>query len=913
MIRRRLYNPAQLTPEELKASFVTRGGTLAEMLRFLREQTPGRPCQHMMLIGPRGMGKTTLGLRFLHAVEESPELAALWQPVPFHEESYGIGDLADFWLAALHHLSRATDNPEWADKAEALAEDQRDQERVAAHALAALTDHCQTSGRRLILFVENLDGILHQLRNEREAHALRASLIERPEILLLGSANAVFDAIRSHAHPFYEFFRLVTLEGIGAEETARLLDTLSAREGRSDLPQALNLDHGRLETLRRLTGGNPRLLVLACRMLIESPLGSAFEDLEQLIDDQTPYFKARIEELPIQARKVFDCLANGWTPMLAKEVAGAAKLTSSHASAQLKQLVERGYAQEIRMPGAKRTRYEVGDRFYNIYYMLRFSRTNRRRLERLVAFLHDLFGTRGLRPMYPTFLDALRLGGPPTGDSSDWLEIVARYVAADPEYQDREDWLRRALEIANEIIGPDAPVAERIENAFVGQHPPKPPLLGELMQRGDDHFQANQYTEAEEVFREVLVIRPGNLRARWKLGMSLFLGEKNEDAIVALEEFLEQLSQTDSLASRTLIVFGLMFKSIACSRLGRFEAAAEDLEHVSGYVDPEALEDDLRGFAAVAYNQYGRALADSGRLEESIAALHRVTEHVRPDDSSEMRRTAAHALVTKGEVLSNLEQPADAIGAWDQAAAHVRKEDPVELRRVAVHALSNTCNAMFPVEIVPDATLDSFEGSNAAGELMAEYVRPDDPADLRDHVTGLLSHIGMLRNVFGDFGGAEAACRKATDIDPSHAESWRVRAEAILGQGDDARLSEAEGHARRAVDLTPENAIAARTLAEILACLEKWTEALNWLEKSLLDSGEELPQPRTRGLAEPLIRAVAAGHGKRVKRLMEEASLAEPMEPLWHAVRAELSEELEPLPAEIMDTVKEIRNRFSKA
>ena len=116
MIRRRLYNPAQLTPDELKASFVARGETLAEMLRLLREQTPSRPCQHMMLIGPRGMGKTTLGLRFLHAVEETPELAAIWQPVPFHEESYGIGDLADFWLAALRHLSRATDNSEWADQ-----------------------------------------------------------------------------------------------------------------------------------------------------------------------------------------------------------------------------------------------------------------------------------------------------------------------------------------------------------------------------------------------------------------------------------------------------------------------------------------------------------------------------------------------------------------------------------------------------------------------------------------------------------------------------------------------------------------------------------------------------------------------------------------------------------------------------
>ena len=567
---------------------------------------------------------------------------------------------------------------------------------------------------------------------------------------------------------------------------------------------------------------------------------------------------------------------------------------------------------KFRLPGAKRTRYEVGDRFYNIYYLLRFSRTNRQRLERLVAFLHDLFGTSGMRTMYPTFLEALRLGGPRTGDSSDWLEIMARYVAADPDYQGREDWLRRALEIANELIGPDAPAAERIESTFAAQHPTNPPLLDELMRRGDDHFQAERFTEAEEAFRDVLAIRPDNLRARWKLGMSSLFGGRNEDAIVVLEQFLEQLSPNGSLASRTLSVVGLACKSIACSRLRRLEAAAEDLEQVSEYIGPEAPADEIRTYSAVAYSHYGHALADSDRLEESIAALHRVTEHVRPDDSSEMRQFAAQALMTKGKMLFKLEHQADAIGAWDQVTANVRTEDLVELRSVAIHALANICHAMFPVEIGEDATLDSFKGSNAAGELMAGYVHPDDPAKLRDYVIGLLSDIGMLLNVFGDFGRAEAVCSKATDINPSHAEPWRVLAEAILQQGDDARLSEAEDHARRAVGLAPENSLASRTLSEVLACLGKWTEALNWLERSLLVSGDELPQSRMPGLTEPLIRAVAAGHGKRVKRLMEEASLAEPMEPLWHAVRAELGEELEPLPAEIMETVTEIKSRFSK-
>ena len=170
----------------------------------------------------------------------------------------------------------------------------------------------------------------------------------------------------------------------------------------------------------------------------------------------------------------------------------------------------------------------------------------------------------------------------------------------------------------------------------------------------------------------------------------------------------------------------------------------------------------------------------------------------------------------------------------------------------------------------------------------------------------------MLLKLLGDLGRAEAVCRKATDIDPSDAESWRVLAEAILRQEDNARLAEAEDHARRAVGLAPENPIASRTLSEILARLGKWTEAINWLERSLSNSGEVLRHSKTPGLAQPLIRAVAAGHGIRVKKMLEEARLSEPMEPLWHAVRAELGEELEPLPAEIMDAVTEIRSRFSK-
>ena len=56
-MRRRTYNPAHLTPAELKSSFTARSETLALMLRILRGQEPGPPCQHLLLVGARGMGQ----------------------------------------------------------------------------------------------------------------------------------------------------------------------------------------------------------------------------------------------------------------------------------------------------------------------------------------------------------------------------------------------------------------------------------------------------------------------------------------------------------------------------------------------------------------------------------------------------------------------------------------------------------------------------------------------------------------------------------------------------------------------------------------------------------------------------------------------------------------------------------------
>ena len=908
MIRRRLYNPAQLTPEELKASFVAREETLAEMLRVTREQVPGRPCQHMMLIGPRGMGKTTLGLRFLYEVGDDAELSAQWQPVAFHEESYGIGSLAEFWLAALQHLTRATGDPRWADRADSLAEDEGDTQRLAAYALSSLMDFHESSGKRLILFVENLDAVFGQLRSEREVHALRASLIERPEILVLGSANAVFEAIRSHGEPFYEFFRLFILEGLGEADARRMLEAVAQCEGKPEIPGTLDREHGRLETIRRLTGGNPRLLVLTCRMLIESPLGSAIEDLERLIDEQTPYFKARIEDLPVQARKVFHCLSEGWRPMLAKEVAAAAKLSSSHASAQLKQLLEKGYAREVRLPGAKRARYEVSDRFYNIYYLLRFSRTGRDRLERLVAFLHDLFGPVAMRTMYPAALAALRADGVGATDLSEWLGVLAPHVAGDRHFEGREDWLRGALAIAADRVDPDAPIVQTIQEAFADGKRANESQFEEWMKRGAEFGEAGCLVKAEAAFRKAAEIQSDSVAA-W-LGLSSALARQNRfgEAGDTLHCVLERVGTESPEEVRILTFATRLLKGMALVELEQREDAIAIFEQASECVDPDDSI-QLRSAATMASGLNGSFLVELNREEEAIAAWQRASERIRTDDPAELRHTAAKAIAASGGILDRLGRDEEAINAREQVARYVHPDDPEELRRLAVNALSANGSLL--------AVRGAYKEAAGVCGRVAEFVRADDSAPMRHLAVMAASIKGIVLSELGDHELLTASCQLAVDYvhrdDPIELLRKTAKTLAFVAAtlNDAGRLPEACEHARLAVELAPHEPDALRTLSDVLACRGEWTEALDRLECALrIGEGESQEQDVT-GLTWALIRAVAAGHGPRVKDIMDAAGLAESMEPLWHAIRAELGEELEPLPAEIRKAVTEVRRGFS--
>ena len=860
-MRRRTYNPGQLTAEELKGSFIARQENLAEMLRIVRDQEPGRPCQHMLLVGARGMGKTTLGLRFLQAVREAPDLAAVWQPVPFDEESYGVTGSADFWLAALRHLSRATGEDRWQLRAEDLTRGESDASRREAYALASVLDFCKARGRRVILFVENLDLIFEQIADEREMHALRGVLIGHPELLLVGSANAVFDGIRRQQAPFYEFFQVITLRGLDAESCRAVFEGTFAREDGRLAQQSVSAEQGRIETIRALTGGNPRLLVLASEILMQSPLGTAFEDLETLIDEQTPYFKALIEALPAQARKVFNHLAGEWTPLRARDVSAGVSLTASHTSAQLRQLIDKGYVREVGLPDEARARYEVADRFYNIYYLLRFSRPGRERLSRFVAFLHDLYGDGGMYTLYGAVLRALRERTMSATELTDWVDVFSEHVAEDREFAGREEWFDAALRISIEQVGPDGSILDQLEKRV-------PDAAGRAyLDRARVLLTEYRLDEAEAILqraaRQSSLPRFAMLHL---LGLVQAMRERTTEALASLEEAARTAPTGDDTGR---IFASAAWMSVARMRLSRGEldavsAAAETAVELTRNADP----DEHRRINAKSLGLLGGGLWKEGEQASAMHVWSLASRVVRPGDAAELRVEAAKVLCKKGEALLELGRHEESCRVLEEVGQFVGSADGPVLRKLRLFGLAFEGRCHWELE-QPARAL-------AVWQQAMDFVQPGDQPEV---------------------GALAASCLGLVSL-----------GQLELAEHDPELLAASRESARMTVELAPDSTMPLQLLAQVLAYSGEWQESIAVVRRAVETLGEADEATRMLGT---LIQVAAAGHVAEVRDLMADTRLTKDLEPLWHAVRLELGESVEPLPAEIKESVMGIRERLN--
>ena len=370
------YNPGFLSDDEIVASFCVRNAEFETLLESLHASN-GSSNVHSLVIGPRGSGKTHLLLRVAAEIRQEPSLAGFY-PIVFAEESYEVSSVGEFWLESLSHLSEQAPEEERSDLRLTYGDlrntgDDRD---LANRCLGAILDFAERHGKRVTLLVENLNMLFADMDDPDTGWRLRHTLQTEPRIVLLGSATSRFDEIDHPDHALYDLFRVVTLRPLETQECVALWEAVSGQPSTALAVRPLEI----------LTGGNPRLLAIIALFGAGRSFRELMDNLLDLVDDHTEYFKSHLESLPALERRVYLSLARLWKPATAREVADQSRTDINKCSALLTRLVERGAVMVV--GGTPRRRqYYLTERLYNIYYLLRRDSGSSRVVEALIDFM----------------------------------------------------------------------------------------------------------------------------------------------------------------------------------------------------------------------------------------------------------------------------------------------------------------------------------------------------------------------------------------------------------------------------------------------------------------------------------------------------------------------------------------------
>ena len=383
----RKFNPGVLqSDEEVVAQFVIRQREFGILMDVLRGNIASSPCQHMLVVAPRGRGKTMMLARVAAELRSNEVLRREFLPVRFMEESYEVFDLADFWLDVLLYLAPevACHDAEAADQLrQAHAEFSRRPPgaEVEESARTVALETARRLGRKLVLMVENCQSLFDDV-DDRFGWGLRKTLQTEPNVMFLGTATVRMAALTDVEAPFYEFFRTLLLAPLPLSECRVVWEAVSG-ETRSERE---------IRPLQILTGGDPRLLVVVAGLSRHRSLRELLQELVALIDDHTEYFRSHLDHLGKTERRVYVALIDLWRPSTTAEIAARARQDVRATSSLLGRLVKRG-AISYEGKGQKRL-YQATQPLYSIYYKLRRQRDEAAVVQWLVHWMVACFAQR---------------------------------------------------------------------------------------------------------------------------------------------------------------------------------------------------------------------------------------------------------------------------------------------------------------------------------------------------------------------------------------------------------------------------------------------------------------------------------------------------------------------------------------
>ena len=390
-----IFNPGRLSDKDIEKTFIARRKVLEQLVHRIAQEATGSIPQHHLVIGQRGMGKSTLLHRIAVEIRKEKHRER-FIPLTFPEEQYNVDRLSKFWINCLEAMADALDKEKRTDqllelesRIDVVLKESIKQPDIA---FTSFEEWSNKLGRRAVLLVDNLNLIFSRL-SKQEQHELRATLMKSGAPILVGASALTIDETTDYGAPFYDAFQIQYLKKLTLLESLDVLNNLGVITGNTDFGERLKMHEGRLATLYQLTGGTPRTIVMLYPIIQNGFSNDIQTDLDALTDTVTPLYKASFEELSPQLQVILDAIAIHWDPMTLEQLRNATMLDNSQLSPQLKRLADVGWLKKVAAYETSGSAYELSERFFNIWYLMRRStRRQKRELLCLSKFLESFYG-----------------------------------------------------------------------------------------------------------------------------------------------------------------------------------------------------------------------------------------------------------------------------------------------------------------------------------------------------------------------------------------------------------------------------------------------------------------------------------------------------------------------------------------
>ena len=378
------YQSVNCDKKIIKKNFIVRQTEFQIIVDALSHRTENNQLHHELILGRRGSGKTTLLKRIEIEIEE--KLNKKYIPVNLAEEQASIYRLFDLWLEITENLknrfafqSKIKDYQEF-DK-------EQDYTRYLYH---QIHDFCISRNKQIILILDNFDRIVENFTDDNDL--LLKSLINYNDVIIIAASTRLDENFWQYNKSLYELFRLHRLETLTINDIKELFNKWADVTNIPEIKKFIAKNPGKLHNIRIITDDMPRTFQFLIQLIVQN--SNVYDDVDyvqMIMDNVTPIYQERLNNLPPQLRKMVMEMAFIWEACTTKDLVEKCKMESKLISANLKTLSDRGIVEKIETY-KRNLLYRISERFFNMWLiMTQGNSEQKRKAKSLRNFLENWY------------------------------------------------------------------------------------------------------------------------------------------------------------------------------------------------------------------------------------------------------------------------------------------------------------------------------------------------------------------------------------------------------------------------------------------------------------------------------------------------------------------------------------------